>query len=131
MRKNFTKVKEAVSRLRAKGIDVSLFVNPDIKQIDASVKAGANIIEIHTGKYANAPAGKARMKQLAILKKAARYAADLGLEVNAGHGLDYDNVADVAAIEGMNELNIGHSIIARAVFAGISSAVEEMIGRIK
>jgi pyridoxine 5-phosphate synthase len=131
VRKNFTKVRSAVSRLRAKGIDVSLFVNPDLKQIDASVKSGAKIIEIHTGEYANATVGKARSKQLAILKKAVHYATSLGLEVNAGHGLDYDNVTDVAVIDGINELNIGHSIIARAVFVGIGCAVEEMIGRIK
>jgi len=131
VRKNFTKVKSAVSRLRASGIGASLFVNPDLKQIDASVKAGAGIIEIHTGVYANAPAGKARSRELAIIKRAVRHALSLGLEVNAGHGLDYDNVIDVAVIEGMNELNIGHSIIARAVFVGISQAVEEMIGRVK
>ena len=131
VRKNFTKVMSVVSRLRAKGIDVSLFVNPDLKQIDASVKAGANIIEIHTGEYANATAGKARSRELVILKKAVSHAVSLGLEVNAGHGLDYDNVTDVAIIDGINELNIGHSIIARAVFVGISCAVEEMIGRIK
>ena len=131
VRKNFTKVRTVVSRLRAKGIDVSLFVNPDLKQIDASVKAGANIIEIHTGEYANASAGKARARQLAILKKATRHALSLGLEVNAGHGLDYDNVTNVAIIDDMNELNIGHSIISRAIFVGIGTAVEEMIGRIK
>jgi len=131
VRKNFTRVKSVISRLRARGIDVSLFVNPDPRQIDASAKAGANIIELHTGVYANARNGKARNKQLAILKKAVRHAVSLGLEVNAGHGLDYDNVIDVAVIDGINELNIGHSIIARAVFVGISSAVEEMIGRIK
>ena len=131
VRNNFTKIKYVVSRLRAKGIDVSLFVNPDLKQIDASVKAGANIVEIHTGVYANASEGKARSRQLGILKKAAHHAISIGLEVNAGHGLDYDNVTDVAIIDGMNELNIGHSIIARAIFVGIGTAVEEMIGRIK
>lgn len=131
VRKNFTKVRSVVSRLRDKGIDVSLFINPDLRQIDASVKSGANIIEIHTGDYANAQYGKARSRELGILKKAASHAVSLGLEVNAGHGLDYDNVTDVAIIEGINELNIGHSIIARAVFVGIGCAVEEMIGRIK
>ena len=131
VRKNLIRIRSVVSRLRAKGIDVSLFVNPDLKQIDASVKAGAGIIEIHTGEYANASLGKARMRQLSILKKAVCYAASLDLEVNAGHGLDYDNVTDVAMIAGINELNIGHSIIARAVFVGIGCAVEEMIGRIK
>ena len=131
VRKNIAKVSSVVSRLRAKGIDVSLFINPDLKQIDASVKAGANIIEIHTGEYANAQRGKARIKQLSILKKAVCYGLSLGLEVNAGHGLDYDNVIDVAVMNGINELNIGHSIISRAVFAGIGLAVEEMIGRVK
>ncbi|MCX5679530.1 MAG: pyridoxine 5'-phosphate synthase [Candidatus Omnitrophica bacterium] len=129
--RNFTKVRSVISRLNGKSIDVSLFVNPDLKQIDASVRAGAKIIEIHTGEYANASTGKARAKQLTILKKAVHHAVSIGLEVNAGHGLDYDNVTDVAVIEGINELNIGHSIIARAVFVGIGCAVEEMIGRIK
>lgn len=131
VRKNFVKVRSSVSRLRANGIDVSLFINPDIKQIDASVKAGANIIELHTGVYANAATVRARARQLAVLKKAVNYGVSMGLEVNAGHGLDYDNVIDVAIMDGINELNIGHSIIARAVFVGISAAVEEMIGRIK
>lgn len=131
VRKGLVRVRSVVSRLRSKGIDVSLFINPDFRQIDASVKAGANIIELHTGEYANALTAKARAKQLAILKKAVSHAVSMGLEVNAGHGLDYDNVIDVAVIDGMNELNIGHSIIARAVFVGIGTAVEEMIGRIK
>lgn len=131
VRKNMQKVRGAVSRLRSKGIDVSLFINPDTRQIDASVEAEANIIEIHTGEYANAATSSSRRKELDAIKRAASYALDLGLEVNAGHGLDYGNVTDIAVINGMNELNIGHSIISRAVFVGMERAVEEMIGRIK
>jgi pyridoxine 5-phosphate synthase len=131
VRRNLVGIKAAVSRLRSKGIDVSLFINPDLRQIDASVKAGANIIEIHTGEYSNAVTRSARARELGLIERAVRHALKLGLEVNAGHGLDYDNVVDVAVIDGVNELNIGHSIISRAVFVGISAAVEEMIGRIK
>ena len=131
VRRNFARVRSVVSRLRDKGIGVSIFVNPDLKQIDESLKAGAGIIEIHTGEYANALTARARIRELGILKKAVYHAVSMGLEVNAGHGLDYDNVTDVAVIDGINELNIGHSIISRAIFVGISQAIEEMIGRIK
>jgi pyridoxine 5-phosphate synthase len=131
VKKNFARVKAVVSKLRSSGIDVSLFINPDKKQIEASRLSGAGIVEIHTGRYANAKTGQSRKRELEVLKKAVRFGISLGLEVNAGHGLDYDNVADVAAIEGMNELNIGHSIVSRAVFTGIRSAVEEMIDRIR
>jgi len=131
VRKNFARVKAVVSKLKSRGIDVSLFINPDKKQIEASRLTGAGIIEIHTGRYSNAKTVGARKRELEILKKAVNFGVSLGLEVNAGHGLDYDNVCDVAAIDGMNELNIGHSIVSRAVFAGIRSAVEEMIERIR
>lgn len=131
VKRNLRKVSSVVSRLRSRGIDVSLFVNPSISQIDASLKSGAGIIELHTGEYANAKSEAARKKQLEILKKAARHAISLGLEVNAGHGLNYENVRAVAEIEGMNELNIGHSIISRAVFVGISAAVGEMLELIR
>jgi pyridoxine 5-phosphate synthase len=131
VKKNFARVKAAVSKLMSSGIDVSLFINPDKKQIEASQLSGAGIIEIHTGRYANAKTRQLRKKELDILKKAVSFGISIGLEVNAGHGLDYDNAADVAAIKGMNELNIGHSIVSRAVFTGIRKAVEEMIGRIR
>lgn len=131
VKKNFARVKAVVSKLRSSGIDVSLFINPDKRQIEASRLSGAGIIELHTGRYANATTQKAREKELGVLKKAVKCGVSLGLEVNAGHGLDYDNVADVAMINGINELNIGHSIVSRAVFVGIKSAVEEMIDRIK
>jgi len=131
VRKNEAKVRKVVSRLRVRGIDVSLFINPSKEQIDASVRTGAEIIELHTGEYANASGPRARRKQLKILERAARYALKKGLEVNAGHGLNYDNVKAVAGIRGMNELNIGHSIVSRAVFTGMRKAVAEMVRLIR
>ena len=131
VKKNLSKIRSAVSRLKDNGIDVSLFINPQALQIDASVKAGATIIELHTGEYANAVSDTARKKELEILKKATKYSLSLGLEVNAGHGLNYENARKVAKIKGMNELNIGHSIISRAVFVGISEAVKEMLELIR
>ncbi len=131
VRKNFKKVKAVVSDLRSEGIDVSLFINPTIGQIDASLESGANIIELHTGEYANAKTAVIRSSELERLRKAVSYASSKGLEVNAGHGLDYVNVKNVSAIHGMNELNIGHSIISRAVFVGIGEAVKEMLGLIR
>ncbi len=131
VKRNFSKVKSVVSKLKKSGIDVSLFINPSREQIAASRASGAGIIELHTGEYANAKNPGQRKRQLDILKRSAAYAVSLGLEVNAGHGLDYDNVGAVASIDGMNELNIGHSIISRAVFTGLGQAVEEMIGLIR
>jgi pyridoxine 5-phosphate synthase len=131
VKKNLEKIRRVTARLKQSGIDVSLFINPSKSQIDASLAAGAGIIELHTGVYANAKTVSARKKELAILKEATSYAHSLGLEVNAGHGLNYDNVRDVARIKGMNELNIGHSIVARAVFVGLAAAVKEMVEAIK
>lgn len=131
VKRNLPKVKSAVSRLRASGIDVSLFINPVKSQIDASLKSGAGIIEFHTGEYANAESQSSGKKQLVILKGAVKYALSLGLEVNAGHGLNYDNVRDVALVKGMNELNIGHAIISKAVFTGIGDAVSEVLRLIR
>ncbi len=124
---NFRRVRDVVSRLADRGIDVSLFINPSKGQIDASRAAGAKIIELHTGEYANARTLAMRKAELNTLKRVTEYAISLGLEVNAGHGLNYENTRDVAVIEGMNELNIGHSIISRAVFVGIGNAVKEML----
>lgn len=124
-------IKRVVSRLQKSGIAVSLFINPSRLQIDASERVGATIVEFHTGEYANALKPGAIRRQLDILKKAAAYALIKGLEVNAGHGLNYNNVKPVAGIKGMNELNIGHSIISRAVFTGIGKAVKDMIGLIR
>jgi len=127
VKKNLKKIAAVVARLREGDIDVSLFINPSVSQIDAAIRSGAGIIELHTGEYANAVSASARKKELEILKKAARYALGRGLEVNAGHGLDYENARDVAQIEGLNELNIGHSIVARAVSVGLPAAVREML----
>jgi pyridoxine 5-phosphate synthase len=120
-----TKVKEAVIRLQDRGIHVSLFIDPEGAQIEAAREAGAYAIEIHTGSYCNA-AGLEREKERRAITKAATFAQDLGLEVHAGHGLDYDNVAPIAQIPEIVELNIGHSIIARAIIVGIEQAVREM-----
>ena len=122
---NFDSVANACRRLVKKNIEVSLFIDPDLDQIDASVKAGAPVIELHTGAYAEAT-GEAIQAELDRLKKATEYALSKGLIVNAGHGLNYQNVEPVAAIPGINELNIGHSIIGRAIFTGLKSAVKEM-----
>lgn len=119
------KVTEAVARLQACGIHVSLFIDPDRAQIEAAREAGAHAIEIHTGAYCNAGGG-AREKECQTIATAASLARSLGLEVHAGHGLDYENVLPVARIPEVVELNIGHSIIARAVMVGIEQAVREM-----
>ncbi len=107
------------------GIRVSIFIEPDREQIAAAADCGAPVIELHTGAYANRE-GAEREAELARLRDAAEFALERGLVVNAGHGLDYDNVAPICALPGINELNIGHSIIARALFVGIGEAVKEM-----
>ena len=120
-----TKIKEAVTRLQDRGIHVSLFIDPDTAQIEAARGAGAHAVEIHTGTYCNA-AGAGREKELQSIVEAASLAQRLGLEVHGGHGLDYENVLPIAKISEIVELNIGHSIIARAVMVGIEQAVREM-----
>ena len=124
---NEKRIRSAVDKLKSNGIKVSLFINPNIYQIGASVRAGVDAIELHTGEYADAKSITSKKRELARLIRAAGYALRIGLEVNAGHGLDYDNVKDVAKIKGINELNIGYSIISRAVFAGLDNAVREML----
>jgi pyridoxine 5-phosphate synthase len=104
---------------------VSLFVDPETAQIEASHDAGADAVEIHTGAYCNA-LGMERDKQLQVIHEAAKLAQSLGLEVHGGHGLNYDNVLAIAQISQMAELNIGHSIIARAIIVGIEQATREM-----
>lgn len=119
-------VSAAVARLSAAGILVSLFIDADVRQIDAAVAAGAPYIEIHTGAYAEAEEGSARDAELARIRQAASYAAAKGLKVNAGHGLTYHNVLPIAALPEMHELNIGHAIIGRALMSGLADAVKEM-----
>ncbi len=116
---------DIIVRFRAKGIIVSLFVDPSIEVIKASKDVGADAIEIHTGSYANAE-GKAIELELENIKKAVEYADSIGLEVDAGHGLNYQNILPVADIPKLVELNIGHSIISRALFVGLETAIKEM-----
>lgn len=115
-----------VSDLQDKNIVVSLFIDPDEAQIKAAAQTGAKFIEIHTGLYANAKKDWEAVKTLGEVKRAVAYARSLGLRVNAGHGLNYQNVGPIAQINEIEELNIGFSIIARAVFTGIRTAVQEM-----
>jgi len=119
------RVAAACAELGAAGIRVSLFIDPDPRQIEAAKRAGAPVVELHTGAYADA-AGTARAREFERLRSAARLASSLGLAVNAGHGLHYHNVQPVAAIADIVELNIGHAIIARAVFDGLGKAVRDM-----
>jgi pyridoxine 5-phosphate synthase len=117
---------EAVRRLLDAGIAVSLFIDPCPKQIDATVDLGAGAAELHTGSYANAGTEAARHHELVELARAGTMVRQAGLELNAGHGLTYRNVIPVARLDGMGELNIGHSIVARAIFVGLAEAVREM-----
>jgi len=116
----------ATQRLTEAGIQVSLFIDADREQIDAARNAGAPIIELHTGQYAEAETEQEKTRELARLMEAAEYAHSIGLQVNAGHGLHYHNTLEVAQIPQMVELNIGHSIIARAVLDGLDKAVRDM-----
>jgi len=120
------RVERACRELGAAGVRVSLFVDAERKQIDAALAAGAPVIELHTGGYAEARGSKQQSKTLEKIRAAVEYATSRGLRVNAGHGLNYDNVQPVAAIPQIRELNIGHAIVARSVFVGIGQAVREM-----
>jgi len=120
------RVTAAARRLAAAGVRVSLFIDPDPAQVRASRHAGVHAVELHTGDYANAAGDAERGRQLARLRRAAAEAALLGLEVHAGHGLTVANVRPVAAIAEIVELNIGHSLVARAVLVGMAAAVREM-----
>jgi len=122
----FSKIDDAVKTLAAENILVSLFIDADFKQIDAVATAGAPFIEIHTGAYADATCPKIQRAELERIRAAAEYAASLGIIVNAGHGLHFHNVQAIAAIPQMYELNIGHALIARAIFTGLGPAVAEM-----
>lgn len=123
---NFKKIKLVSDKLRKRGIGVSLFIDPDKRQIDASQKAGIKMIELHTGRYANARNKAEQDKYFKELKAAVDYAKDKGLRVFAGHGLNYNNTARIAKIKGIEELNIGYSIICRAALVGLKQAIEEM-----
>jgi pyridoxine 5-phosphate synthase len=120
-----SRIGEACARLSSLGVRASLFIDPDRDQLDAAARSGAPVVELHAGAYADS-AGAAQAAELHRLQEAARHAAALGLTVHAGHGLHYHNVQPVAAIPEIVELNIGHAIIARAVFHGLAAAVSEM-----
>ncbi len=122
---------DVVMEMHKHDIKVSLFVNPDPKQIEASAKTGADFIEIHTGEYANARDEKRQLEELQKIKEAAKLARRLGLGVNAGHGLNYLNVLPITKIEEIEELSIGHAIVARAIFVGFERAVREMVRLVK
>lgn len=120
------RVRQACAALTEAGVRVSLFINPDRRQIDAAREAGAPAVEIHTGRYAETTSRAERDRELRHIREAAAYAVQLGLAVNAGHGLHYHNVRPVAAIPEIRELNIGHAIVAHALFVGWEPAVREM-----
>ena len=124
-------LKEFIKPLKEKGILVSLFIDPDIEQIEASKYVGADYIELHTGSFANAFIKGECEEEFEKLKHGALYAQKIGLNVNAGHGLNYENVYLMRQIPGLKELNIGHSIISRAIFVGIKDAVLDMIELVK
>lgn len=121
-----SRIKDVCERLAACGIEVSLFIDPDLKQIEAALRCGAPTIELHTGQYADAKSTAEMQSELKRIIKAAEFAYEAGLIVNAGHGLNYQNVHDIASIPQLHELNIGHGIVAHAVFAGLTEAVREM-----
>ena len=121
-----SRVADACKRLAAAGIRVSLFIDPDERQVDAAREVGAPVIEIHTGAYADAEDENGMAAELQRVRQAAEHAHRIGLRVNAGHGLHYHNVQPIARIPEIRELNIGHAIVARAIFDGLSTAVIEM-----
>jgi pyridoxine 5-phosphate synthase len=119
-------LKEFIKDLKNNGIDVALFIDPEFSQIDASVEVGADAVELHTGEYANAKTREEKLQQLERIKKASKYAKEKGLKVFAGHGLTYTNVQPIAKIKEIEELNIGHSIVANSIFLGLDEAVRKM-----
>lgn len=124
------KIREAVARLKGAGIVVSCFIDPEEPQLAAAAAAGADYVELHTGTYSNA-AGEARAAELERLRSAAVFAHSAGLRVNAGHGIDYENIAGILTVPHLCELNIGHSIVGRAVMVGMVQAVREMVQRMQ
>lgn len=124
------KIREAVARLKGAGIVVSCFIDPEEPQLAAAAAAGADYVELHTGTYSNA-AGEARAAELERLKLAAEFAHAAGLRVNAGHGIDYENIAGILTVPHLCELNIGHSIVGRAIMVGMVQAVREMVQRMQ
>lgn len=130
VRAELERVKRVTAELAAEGGAVSLFIDAEREQLAAAADSGAPFVELHTGCYANAK-GDARARELERLAQGAAFARERGLRVNAGHGLDYSNVGQVAAIEGVEELNIGFAIVARAVFVGVDAAIVQMLAAMR
>lgn len=124
------KVADAISALKERGIVVSLFIDPEFRQLDAAKQAGADYVELHTGTYSNT-SGEAQKRELDRLTAAAEHAHGIGLAVNAGHGIDYVNIRGILTIPHLSELNIGHAIVGRAVMVGMEQAVREMVDAMK
>ncbi|MBI5409998.1 MAG: pyridoxine 5'-phosphate synthase [Nitrospirae bacterium] len=125
LKKSGSKIKKAIDAIQAKGIPVSLFINPSITDVEISKELGAKMVEIHTGLYSNVR-GKQQAMELKRVKEAVKRGLEIGLMVNAGHGLNYANVKKIVAIKGVRGLYIGHSIVARSVYDGMEKAVREM-----
>ncbi|MBM4207708.1 MAG: pyridoxine 5'-phosphate synthase [Gammaproteobacteria bacterium] len=123
---NLPTMKDACAKLAAAGVEVSLFIAPDVMQIDAAKAAGAPVVELHTGCYADAVTVEERNAELAKIREAAYYADSIGLQVNAGHGLHYHNVQAICRILQIVEFNIGHAIVAQALFSGLGNAVKDL-----
>lgn len=121
-----SRMQQACQRLAAADVRVSLFIDPDLAQIEAAVACGVPVVELHTGRYADAETDAEAESELAVIAEAAKQAHERGLQVNAGHGLHYHNTQKIAAIPELVELNIGHAIVARSVFTGFQAAVREM-----
>ena len=128
---NIKQIRNTIERLHDSEISVSLFIEPDINQVDASAEINADIIEIHTGHYANAVGEENIFEELEKVRLAAKHAKKLGLGVNSGHGLNYINMKEFIAIPEVDEVSIGHAVIARALFVGVEQAVKEMIALAK
>ena len=131
VRMNLSAIEKAVEMLQDGGITVSLFIDPDPDQIKAANKVGADYVEIHTGSFAEARDWKSEEQELIKIENSIKLAAKLGMGVNAGHGLNYANVKKVAALGGIEEFNIGHSIISKAVLVGLDRAVRDMVDLVK
>ena len=128
--RNYRQLEPTVRRLQSAGVRVSLFIEPDPEQIEAAKRLGADAIELHTGAFANAT-GEEQQGELQRLIGASRFATDRGLRVNAGHGINYTNIGMVLSIPHLRELNIGHSIVSRALFTGLETAVREMVAALE
>jgi pyridoxine 5-phosphate synthase len=128
---NIEHYRDAIAELHKASIPVSLFIEPDVNQIDASAEIGADFIEIHTGIYSNAESEEEMFDELDRIRVAAKYAKKLGLGVNAGHGLNYNNIKEFLAVENIDEISIGHAVISHALFFGLERAVKEMFELIK